>query len=100
MNQVTNVSDFKSLLPLISHVLDYVYAFAPLLALLYIFLSALKYIAAAGDQKKAQIARDTFMHAIIGLVIIYGSYLVVREVFAVLGVSTQKITMLGINYLP
>jgi hypothetical protein len=95
-----NITNNATLLDVISNVMNFVYAIAPIVAVVYIFWGGVKYIMAAGNKEKAHRAGETVKHAVIGLIIIYTSYLIVRQVFIVLNVNHDLLAPFGFDFLP
>lgn len=69
--------------------------FSGLVALIFIILSGIKLVTSGGDPKQVEGARKTMTWAIIGLVIIFTSFLIINVISHVTGVSC--ITTLGLG---
>ena len=69
----------------VSRILGAVLTLLVVVGVIYIILSALKYITAQGDQKKIQEAQSGITNTIIGLVIAFVSYFIVLWVLTALG---------------
>lgn len=82
MDNPTGLEDLGQFFDL---VFNFLYAWTGPIAVIFFILAGFRYVMAGGDKKKAQEARDSIKHVIIGVIIILTSYLVVVEVFKQLG---------------
>jgi len=64
-------------------------------AVIMIILAGIRFLTSGGDQKRLEGARKTLTYAIIGIVVIFGSYLIINLVSFVTGVHC--IGVLGFN---
>ena len=60
----------------------------------YLLLGGFRYLTAGGDQKMTTEAKNIITHAIIGLAIIAGSYIIVRIVESIFGINIISNTIL------
>ena len=68
------------LLAVIQTVINWILAFAALIAVLFIVWGGIQYILAAGNTDRAKNARQTILYAVVGLIIIVLSYFIVSFV--------------------
>jgi hypothetical protein len=95
---LTGFTENESIWHLIANLFDLAYTLAGPLALIFIILGGFKYIMAGGDRQKAGQARQTVKHALLGLVVIFISFLLVQEVFAALSVDTSRFSLGGMEF--
>jgi hypothetical protein len=84
------ISDAATLncLPVIfANLLSALLAFAGLMAVLMFVMGSFKFINSAGDPKKIEGAKNSFVYGLIGLVIILFSFLIIRIISTVTGVE-------------
>jgi hypothetical protein len=94
-----NPTDYKNLLQVVSNVVNYAYIVAPVITVAFIMLGGLRYIMAGGNKEKADKARATVTNAVIGLVVILVSFLIVDQVFRVMGANRDILNMAGIDFI-
>ena len=76
------------LFKMITNIVNYiVLGIVPLIAVLFVAYGGFQYITAAGDPSKTKGAKDVFTAVVIGLVIIYSSWLVVGFALNMIGVA-------------
>jgi TRAP-type C4-dicarboxylate transport system permease small subunit len=80
----------------VGRVMQWTYQVVPVLSMLYVIWGGIKYIMAAGDKKKATQARDTIVHALVGLAIVFLSWLFVKTVYDLL--ATEEVRIQFINF--
>jgi hypothetical protein len=68
-------------------VVNWLLLLAGTVSLFFVISSGISYITSGGDQKKLDSARKTLTYAIIGLVIIFISFLIIRFIAYVTGAS-------------
>jgi len=61
--------------------------FAGVVALFFIIHSGLKFVLSSGDPKRVEDARETFVYAIVGLVIVLLAFLILNLVSYITGVN-------------
>lgn len=69
-----------SLDQLIQTIINVVLLIAGIVAVIYLIIGGYQYITSSGNAEQAQAGRTTVLNAIIGLVIIFAAYLIVRFV--------------------
>ena len=72
---------------LLTQLFNFLFIAAGALAVLMIIVSGLMFIVSFGDQERRGRAASTFLHAILGLVIIFVAYILVNFVLEALGAS-------------
>ena len=65
-------------------------AFVGVIAVLYMMMSGFKYVTAGGDAKKAGEAKEGITHALIGIAITLVAYLLVDQVYSMLGAEDPE----------
>ena len=78
---------------LIQNVLGLLIFGAVLLALVFLILGGISWITSGGDKAKIQAARNRLLYAIIGLVIVFLSFLIVNLVGFMFGVNLLSTTL-------
>ncbi len=68
-------------------VLNWLLILSGTVALIFVILSGISYITSGGDQKKLEKAKHTLTYAILGLFIIFVSFLIIRIISYVTGVE-------------
>ena len=76
-----------SLGQIISALLPYVFVFAGLLMFLLLVIGGFQYLVAAGDKKGADAARSLMTSAVVGFVIIFSAFWVIKILETVLGLT-------------
>lgn len=85
-----NTSDLGSL---VGRVIIYAFIFGAIFALAYLIWGGFKWITSGGDQKGVEGARNHIVAAIIGLIIIFLSYIILNFVVKILtGTDLQNLT--------
>ena len=72
---------------LVTNVVQAITAAAGLALLFYLIFGAFRYLTSAGDDKQVQAARKIMTNAVIGLIIIAGSFFIVEIAGVVLGIE-------------
>src|SRR5260221_8917349 len=71
----------------ISALLPYIFTFSGIILLVYIVMGGLQLMLSAGDPKKAESAKAHITNALIGFIIIFFAYWVVRLFGVILGLT-------------
>ena len=79
VNENTQVENIPTLL------VNIVSALAVVLAVLYLMFGGIKLITAKGDRAAVESARKHIFSAVIGLVVVFGTFLILQFIFNVLG---------------
>mgnify|MGYP000911800980 FL=1 len=82
LDQGDLASGNKGIPAILGNIIDWVLGFAALIAVLFIIISGIRWIIAAGNADQAKSARQALTSAVIGLIIIILSYFIVRFVIA------------------
>lgn len=69
-----------ALIPAVLQIVNWLLALVALVAALYLLYGGLLYITSAGDQTKADKAKNTILYALVGLVVIALSFVIVNFV--------------------
>lgn len=75
---VINPIGYDNLFQLISAIIEYGLILITFVAIIYIMISGFKYVTAGGDEKKSEEAKQAVQNAIIGLVIAFSGYVIVK----------------------
>lgn len=78
---------FEDLGELLSQVLILLFAFAAILAFVFIVIGGIQWITAGGDKIAAQSARDRITAAVVGLVIVVAAFALTLIITTLLGVN-------------
>ncbi len=79
---------------IITTVINLIFVVATIAALLYLVLGGLRWLTSGGDKQAVSSARDSIVAAIIGLVIIFLSYLILNVIlFLFIGKNLSQLTM-------
>lgn len=85
-------SSCSSISTTISDVIIALFSIAGLAFFVMLVLSGIKIITAGGDKEKISSAQTAIVHAILGIIIVAGSFLIVEIVTSVLGVGGSLFT--------
>lgn len=83
---INPVAKFSNIGTILNQVLPTIMVVASLIALALLIFGALSYVTSSGEQEKVQKARKTITYSILGLVLIFLSYLMVRIVSFITGI--------------
>lgn len=78
---------FTNLGKLLGNLLFLLFAFAAMLAFIFIVIGGIQWITAGGDKVAAQAARDRITSAVIGLIIVVAAFAITLIIGTVLGVN-------------
>ena len=67
---------------LVRMIIQIILIIALVVAVIFLIISGYNYITAGGDAEKATVARTGIINAIIGLIVIFASYLIISFVYA------------------
>lgn len=71
----------------ITSIIPYLFGAAGIMLLIYLILAGFQFMTSRGDPKATQAAQSKITNAVIGFVIIFSSYLIVRLVEQLLGLK-------------
>ena len=80
---ITNPAPFHTLGELMSAILPAAYGLSGLLLFAYLILGGIKYITAGGDDKAVQAAKKMLTNAIIGMLLVFASFWIIKMIEAV-----------------
>ena len=83
-NATANGFDIGSL---VRNIIEFIFALAGLVALIFVILAGFKFITIGGDSGKKEEAQKQIVAAVIGLLIIIFSYFIIQLVFSFLGLG-------------
>jgi hypothetical protein len=81
--------DGKSLLEVISAVINLAFAMAAIVAVIYLIIGGYSYVTAGGNPEAVEMAKTTIVNALIGLLVILVSYLIVGFVMNQLNADVE-----------
>lgn len=81
--------------PVLGNILTAILVVAVVVALLFLIWGGFKWITSGGDKSKVQTARDTIIAAIVGLIIAFLAFFIIRVVMSIFGL--QSFENLNIN---
>lgn len=81
---INNPSSFNTLGDLVAALLPAVYGLGGLVLFLYLIFGGFKYLTAGGDDKEIQSAKKTLTNAVIGMLILFSSFWIMRMFEAIL----------------
>lgn len=87
---VDGVPTLSCIFPLFNNVLNIAFFLASIVALFFIIWAGLKLIRSNGDAKQVDSARKTLTYAIIGLILVFLSFLIVNFIATITGVDCIK----------
>jgi len=65
---------------ILNNIINWVLGFAAAVAVIFLIIGGLRYITAGGNEDSIAAAKSTIMHAVLGLLVIVGSYVIVNFV--------------------
>ncbi len=80
--ELENWFKFNTVEGLITSIIELLLIFAGVVALVYLIIGGYSYTTAAGNPEQAAKAKDTILGAVIGLIIIFGSYAIIHFVIS------------------
>lgn len=83
----TDVATLACIPVVINNVINAALVFSGVLALILIIYSGIKYITSRGDQTAIDSAKKTLTYAIIGLIVIFLSFFIVKLISTLTGVT-------------
>lgn len=92
--------DASSIGPAIGSVVNFIFVVAIIIALIFLIYGGLKWLVSGGDKGKVEEARGTIIAAIIGLIIVFLSYVILNFVLTLFGVDLSNLTLPSIDLTP
>lgn len=89
-NQTAGTSQFQSI---ISAIIGWFLIIAILLFFTYFIVGAIKWITSGGDKNSVESARQTILHALIGLVVVFTLFAIVKIIEGVFGVCILEFSL-------
>lgn len=74
---------------LVSRIIDLILLVVVIAAVIYIMFAGIQYVTSAGDAAKAKTAMASITNAIIGLIVAFSAYVLVKLIASKLGVTIQ-----------
>ncbi len=87
---IDNITTLNCIPNYFQRIVNFALMFAGVVALIFIIHAGLKFVISSGDPKRVEDARNTFVYAIIGLIIVLFAFLVINIVSFVTGVNCIK----------
>ena len=78
---------YTELLTLLSNIIDFGVLLAPILAVLAFIYAGFQYVTAGGEESKISEAHKIFLDAVIGLIIVFVAYFLIKTILTSLGVE-------------
>lgn len=88
LNTKHQIKDIKSLGDLISAIIPYIFGVSGIILLLMIVFSGFQILTSAGDPKAMEAGQKRLVNAIIGFIIVFLSYWIVKFVGQMLGIES------------
>jgi len=88
-----DVATIGSLVPLFKNIVSAVLAFSGVVLFVMLLVGGFSFLFSGGDPKQVQKAQGTITNAIIGLVVIVGSYLILKIIEVFTGVTVTKFSI-------
>ena len=82
---------------LIGALITLAFIIATLIALGFLIFGGIKWITSGGDKTSVEGARNTIVAALVGLVIVFLAYFIIRIVFSIFGLNFGNLTIPNIN---
>lgn len=82
-----DVATLSCIFPLIANVISWLLEFAGVVAVIMIIYSGIRFMFSGGDPKQIEGAKKTLLYAVLGLVLIFLSFAIIRFISQVTGVS-------------
>lgn len=77
----------------VQQIIDFALIFAGVVCFIMLLIGGYKYLTSAGEPKAVQSARNTLTYALIGLLVIFFSFLLLRLISSFTGVDLLKFTI-------
>lgn len=88
---ICNNADSNSVQNVIGTIINWIFVGVTIIALLYLIWGGFKWIISAGDKAKVEDAQRHIVNALIGLVLVFLSYIILNIVLAFFGTSISNI---------
>lgn len=85
--------------PVIGTIIQFIFVVAIVIALVFLVYGGLKWIVSGGDKGKVEEARGTIIAAIIGLVVVFLSYLILSFVLSLFGLNLTTLEIPSISLI-
>ncbi len=82
---------------LISNVVTILFIVATLIALAFLIYGGIRWITSGGDKTGVETARNTIVAALVGLVIVFLSYFILRVIFGLFGITLENLNLPSLN---
>lgn len=93
--------EFISLPGIVSTLVKLILVLAALIAFIFLVIGGIKWITSGGDKEKTAVAQSTLTAALIGLVIVFGAWAIIRLIEAFFGVEIlTSLTIPTVEILP
>lgn len=85
---------------LISYAISLLFIIAAVIFFFMLLIGGLKWILSGGDKGQTEAARNQITAALIGLIIVFGAYAIVRLIDTVFGIDVLSLATSGITAVP
>lgn len=80
----------------VGKIINLAFVIATLIALAFLIFGGIKWILSGGDKAGVETARNTIVAALVGLVIVFLSYFLLRLIFSIFGIDLNNLNF-GLN---
>ena len=91
----TGVATLSCLPLLIQTIINWALIFAGIVAIFLVIYAGFKYLNSSGDPKQAETARKTLLYAIVGLLLVFMSFFIVRAIGEIAGLNKDCYILFG-----
>ncbi|PJE57992.1 MAG: hypothetical protein COU81_03135 [Candidatus Portnoybacteria bacterium CG10_big_fil_rev_8_21_14_0_10_36_7] len=85
-----NISDINGIYRSFANIMNWIFSFAIIIAVILIIGGGLSYMTNAGDEKKGSAAKQKIIYGFVGVAIVLGAWIIVRVIANYLGVSIYQ----------
>lgn len=87
-----NVSGENALQVVVANLINIAFMAAGIVAVIYLIIGGFRYVTSSGNAEQTEAAKMTIMNAIIGLIVIFISFLIVNYILGAVGVRNTFFT--------
>jgi len=92
---VDKIHEIKDIISIVKDIFGLIIRLTGIIAFIMLIVSGFKYLTSGGDAEKAQSARNTITHAILGLVLIIAAWFILKFLSEFTGVNLTEFTFPG-----
>lgn len=90
---VADVATIGSLTALITNIIRAIVAFSGIILFIMLVVGGMSFLFSGGDQKKLEKAKGTITNAFLGLIVLVGSYLILKLIEQFTGITLTTFTI-------